>query len=57
MSPRTEFPALIHAFFSDWLGRERDLSPHTIRSYRDTWRLFLRFLEQHRSRSIHRLAL
>jgi site-specific recombinase XerD len=57
MNPRTEFPALIHTFFSDWLGRERDLSPHTIRSYRDTWRLFLRFLEQHRSRSIHRLAL
>jgi len=57
MSTRTGFPTLIHAFFSDWLGRERDLSPHTVRSYRDTWRLFLRFLEQHCSRSIQRLAL
>src|ERR1035438_4919236 len=57
MTRPTEFPVIIHAFFTDWLGRQRELSPHTIRSYRDTWRLFLRFLERHRSRSLERLAL
>ncbi len=57
MNRSSEFPAIIHAFFTDWLGRQRELSPHTIRSYRDTWRLFLRFLEGHRSRSLERLAL
>jgi site-specific recombinase XerD len=57
MNRPTEFPAIIHAFFTDWLGRQRELSPHTVRSYRDTWRLFLRFLEQHRSRSLERLTL
>jgi len=57
MKKTSDFAMIIHAFFTDWLGRQRELSTHTIRSYRDTWRLFLRFLEEHRSLPIERLAL
>jgi site-specific recombinase XerD len=38
------FPALLRAFFHEWLAEQRNASVHTIRSYRDTWRLFLRFV-------------
>ena len=38
------FPALLRSFFQDWLAEQRNASVHTIRSYRDTWRLFLRFV-------------
>jgi hypothetical protein len=37
------FPQLLHAFFHEWLAGQRNNSRHTVRSYRDTWRLFLRF--------------
>ncbi len=33
----------LQAFFIDRLTRQRDASPHTIASYRDTWRLLLGF--------------
>lgn len=33
----------LEAFFTDRLVRERDASPRTIASYRDTWRLFVTF--------------
>src|SRR5713226_446167 len=39
----TAFPNLLHGFFHEWLGQQRNLSRHTVMSYRDTWRLFLRF--------------
>jgi site-specific recombinase XerD len=38
------FPNLLHSFFHDRLGQQRNLSRHTVMSYRDTWRLFLRFV-------------
>lgn len=53
----TAFPALLHSFFHDWVGHERNLSRHTVLSYRDTWRLFLRFLSEHRHRPIVELSL
>lgn len=37
------FPSLLQGFFSDRLLRQRQASPHTIASYRDTFRLLLRF--------------
>ena len=37
---------LLQTFFSDRMMRERDASPCTIASYRDTFRLLLRFAEQ-----------
>jgi hypothetical protein len=37
------FPQLLHAFFHEWLVQQRNVSHHTVLSYRDSWRLFLRF--------------
>lgn len=38
------FSNLLHSFFHDRLGQQRNLSRHTVMSYRDTWRLFLCFV-------------
>ena len=37
------FPGLLQAFFIDRLMHQRHASPHTIASYRDTFRLLLKF--------------
>lgn len=39
-------PYWLHAFFHEWLGQQRNCSRHTILSYRDTWRLYLRFVAE-----------
>jgi len=36
----------LHAWFTDRLIRERNASPHTIASYRDTIRLLLTYASQ-----------
>ena len=46
MSPAPTFPALLEAFFVDRLIRQRQSSPHTIASYRDTFRLLLHHAQQ-----------
>jgi site-specific recombinase XerD len=51
------FPKLLHAFFYEWMVQQRNASAHTVRSYRDTWRLFLRFLAERRARTVARLVL
>ncbi|MFS8086915.1 MAG: tyrosine-type recombinase/integrase [Acidobacteriota bacterium] len=38
-------PALIEGFFTERLLRQRQVSPHTIASYRDTFRLLLQFAQ------------
>lgn len=40
------FPALLQSFFTERLMRQRKASPHTIASYRDTFRLLLSFAER-----------
>jgi hypothetical protein len=40
MKPVNAFPGLLHAFFYERLVQQLNVSPHTVRSYRDTWRLF-----------------
>lgn len=40
------FPALLQAFFTDRLLRQCRASPNTVASYRDTFRLFLRFAQK-----------
>jgi len=57
MKQADPFPGLLRAFFYDWLVEQRNASSHTIRSYRDAWRLFLRFVAQRRRRSVEQLAL
>lgn len=52
-----EFPALLQAFFTDRLVRQRQASPHTIAAYRATFRLLLRFAAARLGRSPSELAL
>ncbi|MDA8193512.1 MAG: tyrosine-type recombinase/integrase, partial [Thermaerobacter sp.] len=40
------FPALLQGFFLNRLMTQRNASPATVRAYRDTFRLLLRYLEQ-----------
>jgi site-specific recombinase XerD len=49
--------SLLHAFFHEWMGKQRNLSRHTICSYRDTWKLFLRFASERQRREIAKLSL
>jgi site-specific recombinase XerD len=53
----TDFPQLLHTFFHDWLMVQRNTSRHTVLAYRDTWRLFLRFVAQRHQRPVARLQL
>jgi integrase/recombinase XerD len=46
MSAAQSFPALLEAFFMDRLVRQRQVSPHTIASYRDTFCLLLQYAER-----------
>lgn len=46
MKTRTNFSALLQAFFTDRLMRQRQVSPETIASYRDTFCLLFRFVRQ-----------
>lgn len=57
MKPVDPFPGLMHSFFYERLVQQRNVSAHTVRSYRDTWRLFLRFVAAHEKRPVTQLAL
>ena len=57
MKPADPFPRLLHAFFHEWMVQQRNASVHTVRSYRDTWRLFLGFVAQRRGKPVVRLKL
>jgi integrase/recombinase XerC len=57
VKPTNSFPGLLHAFFYERLVQQRNVSAHTIRSYRDTWRLFLRFVATHHRRTVAKLTL
>jgi site-specific recombinase XerD len=45
MNSTVSFPALLQGFFTRRLMQQRRASPHTIGSYRDTFRLLLRFVQ------------
>ena len=40
------FASLVQEFFTDYMTRQRSLSPQTVASYRDSFLLLLRFAEQ-----------
>lgn len=48
---------LLQAFFTDRLMHQRRASPHTIASYRDTFRLLLRFAQQRLRKEPEALAI
>ena len=51
------FPALVQSFFMDRLMQQRQASPHTIASYRDTFRLLLQFAQQRLGKAPTSLAV
>lgn len=51
------FPGLLEAFFTDRLMRQRQASPNTIASYRDTFCLLLRFAQQHLNKAPSALTI
>jgi len=57
MPPKTAFPALLQDFFQRRLVAERGASAHTIASYRDTFELLLRYVEQRTGRTPSALTL
>jgi site-specific recombinase XerD len=46
MTAPNNFAPLLERFFTQRLMQQRQASPHTISSYRDTFRQFLKFIEQ-----------
>ena len=57
MKKELNFPALLECFFMQRLMAQRQVSPHTIRSYRDTFRLLLRFAAKRLLKAPSALAL
>ena len=57
MKPAKTFASLLEAFFTDRLMKQRQASPNTIASYRDTFRLLLRYLKEHRNKRPSSIAL
>ncbi|MBS0377205.1 MAG: tyrosine-type recombinase/integrase [Proteobacteria bacterium] len=47
----------LHGFFHEWLGQQRNCSRHTILSYRDTWRLYLRDAAARRGKPVSALSM
>jgi integrase/recombinase XerD len=44
MTSNISLAPLLQSFFTDRLIKQKQVSPHTISSYRDTFRLLLQFL-------------
>jgi integrase/recombinase XerD len=53
----SSFPSLLQRFFSDRLIGQLSASPHTVASYRDTFRLLLRFATEQLHRSSSDLSM
>src|SRR5258708_2004240 len=49
--------SLLHAFFHEWMGKQKNLSRATVYAYRDTWKLFLRFASERKRPLIADLSL
>ena len=57
MSTTGNFSTLLQRFFTQRLMAQRQVSAHTIASYRDTFRLLLRFVRQHSGKAPSKLQL
>jgi len=57
MKPPANLASLLEAFFTDRLMRQRRVSPHTIASYRDTFRLLLGFVHRRLNKPPSALSL
>ena len=57
MSAETRFPTLLTTFFVDRLMQQRQVSPHTIASYRDTFRLLVQYAQRRLKKPPSKLAV
>jgi integrase/recombinase XerD len=57
MKDATSFPTLLESFFTRRLIAQRRASPHTIASYRDTFRLLFQFVESRLAKAPSKLTL
>ncbi|HEY6848581.1 MAG TPA: site-specific integrase, partial [Terracidiphilus sp.] len=57
MKKSTDFPVLLESFFTQRLVAQRRASPHTIASYRDTFRLLLQFAQKRLHKPPSQLAM
>jgi site-specific recombinase XerD len=57
MKSTATFPGLLEAFFTQRLMQQKQASPHTIASYRDTFRHLFRCTEKHLHKPPSRLSL
>jgi len=57
MIPEASLPRLLEGFFTQRLMHQRQASPHTIASYRDTFSLLLRFVQERTSKAPSTLSL
>jgi len=57
MRTLNSFPGMLEAFFTDRMMRQRQASPNTIASYRDTFRLLLEFAQQRLHKSPSSLTI
>lgn len=56
MNAHTSFAPLLERFFTQRLMQQRQASPHTISSYRDTFRQFLKFVQRRLQKPPSRLS-
>jgi len=56
MTP-TNLAKLLQIFLTDYLPMQRNVSPHTVRSYRDVMTLLLRFCRDRKGLAIERLSI
>lgn len=57
MIPAASFAALLERFFTERLLHQRKASPHTVASYRDTFRLLVQFAQQRLKKAPSDLAM
>lgn len=57
MTHEKNFATLLEGFFTHRLMQQRQASPHTIASYRDTFKMLLHFIQQRLSKAPSKLAL
>ena len=56
MKTNADFPTLLEAYFIERLMHQRKASPHTIASYRDTFRLLLGYAQDHLKKAPSKLT-
>ena len=57
MNSEANLPRLLEGFFTERLMHQRQASPHTIASYRDTFSLLLRFVQERTNKAPSSLSL